>query len=163
MAPPLIALPLIWFLFVIFVLPFYNHDGFYFSSWVSCTLIFSLMGPVWVSYPARSFFPSPLRLFFSLYHCLLFSYLSFSPLVSPCHFAPDLLPLRHLSSFPPLSSLLWPAWAYCPARRFLLFYVLSYSSFPSILSFSAPLLCSSPPSSLSFLSYFISSQPLPRL
>ena len=69
--------------------------------------------------------------------------LSFPSLVPPCPFAPDLSLLRPLHA-----SLLWPPWAYCPARHFLLLYALSYLSPPALLPLSAPLL---PPLCPSFL------------
>ena len=58
------------------------------------------------------------------------------------------------------ASLLWPAWACCPARHFLLLYALSFLSPPVLLPLSAPspflLLSFFPASSLSSL--FLASQ-----
>ena len=149
MAPPLIAFPLIWFLSVFIYV-------FSFLTMVSSSPLFlvPLSSPWWgqpghtvrlvpslpllcalsasCTFPSSSPSSPSFTWFLPVTSCLTCLFVCFSP----CFF--------------PLSSLLWPAWAYCPAYHFSLFYALSYPLPPS------------PPSSLPFLPYFISS-PLLRV
>ena len=124
------------------------YDGGFFS-FVSCTPIFSLVGPVWAfcsavpslpflcapstscTFPSSSPSSPSLTWFLPVTSCLTCLFVGFSP----CFF--------------PLPSLLWPAWAYCPARHFSLFYALT-SPLPLLSSLLSSLL--SPLSTLLHLS-----------
>ena len=109
-------------------------------SFVSCTPIFSLVGPVWA--PARPLSPPSLG---SLHLFFLFSFLSFFILVSPCHFVLDLsLPLASLCAFSQFSP-------FCgqPGHAVRLVTPLYSTYYLFLLRFS-------PPASLPFLPSFIS-------
>ena len=115
--------------------PFSIYDGF-FSSLVSCTS----SSPWWDQYGYTVLIVPSLPLLYALSAPCTFASSSPSspslPWFLPVTSRLTCLFFDFSPSFPPLSSLLWPAWAYCPARHFSILYVLSY---PSISSFSAPL------------------------
>ena len=120
----------------------------YFTMVSPCPLFLVPLSSPWWGQPGHTvrLVPSlPLLSLRSLHLSLLFSFLSFFYLVSPCHFALDLsLPLASLRAFSQFSP-------FCgqPGQTVRLVTSL-YSTYYLIL------LRSSPPSSLPFLPYFIS-------